>query len=62
MILFMLLHSRRRDINKKHLSFDQFIKSVKKNKKRNIGIIFGPEASGLSNEDIAHSNYILKFR
>tara|TARA_B100000945_G_scaffold297548_1_gene276697 strand:- start:1385 stop:2089 length:705 start_codon:yes stop_codon:yes gene_type:complete len=52
--------ARRRDINKRHLSFSQFIKSVKDNKKKKIGIIFGPEASGLSNEDIAYSNYIFK--
>ena len=52
--------ARKRDINKKHLSFKQFIESIKKNKNKKIGIIFGPEASGLSNEDIAHSNYIFK--
>ncbi len=52
--------ARRRDINKRHLSFDQFIKSIKRNKKMKIGIIFGPEASGLSNEDISYSNYIFK--
>ena len=52
--------ARRRDINKIHLSFNQFIKSIKNNKKNKIGIIFGPEASGLSNEDIAYSNYIFK--
>ena len=52
--------ARRRDINKRHLSFKQFIKSLKKNKKKKIGIMFGPEASGLSNEDIVYSNYIFK--
>ena len=52
--------ARRRDINKRHLSFNQFIKSIKKNKKKKIVIIFGPEASGLSNEDISYSNYIFK--
>ncbi len=52
--------ARRRDINKRHLSFNKFIKSIKKNKKKRIGIIFGPEASGLSNEDIVYSNYIFK--
>jgi len=52
--------ARKRDINKKHLSFKQFIESIKKNKNKNIGVIFGPEASGLSNEDITHSNYIFK--
>jgi len=52
--------ARRRDINKRHLSFNQFIESIKKNKKKKIGIMFGPEASGLSNEDIAYSNYIFK--
>ena len=48
--------ARRRDVNKRHLSFNQFIKSIKKNKKKKIVIIFGPEASGLSNEDISYSN------
>ena len=52
--------ARKRDINKKHLSFNQFIESIKKNKNKKIGIIFGPEASGLSNEEIIHSNYIFK--
>jgi len=52
--------ARRRDINKRHLSFNQFIQSIKKNRKKKIGIIFGPEASGLSNEDISYSNYIFK--
>ena len=52
--------ARKRDINKKHLSFKQFIESIKKTKNKNIGVIFGPEASGLSNEDITHSNYIFK--
>ena len=27
---------------------------------KKIGILFGPEASGLSNEDISYSNYIFK--
>ena len=52
--------ARRRDINKRHLSFNQFIQSIKKNKKKKIGIMFGPEASGLSNEEISYSNYIFK--
>ena len=52
--------ARKRDINKKHLSFNEFIKSIKKNKNKKIGIIFGPEASGLSNEDIVNCNYIFK--
>ena len=52
--------ARKRDINKKHLSFKKFIESIKKNKNKKIGIIFGPEASGLSNEDIVNCNYIFK--
>ena len=52
--------ARKRDINKKHLSLNQFFISIKKNNKKKIGIMFGPEASGLSNEDISFSNYILK--
>ena len=52
--------ARKRDINKKHLSFKQFIKSLKKNRNKKIGILFGPEASGLSNEDIGYSNFVFK--
>ena len=52
--------ARKRDINKKHLSFKKFIESIKKNRNKKIGILFGPEASGLSNEDIGYSNYIFK--
>ena len=52
--------ARKRDINKKHLSFKKFIESIKKNKNKKIGIIFGPEASGLSNQDIVNCNYIFK--
>ena len=50
----------KRDINKKHLSFKKFIESIKKNKDKKIGILFGPESSGLSNDDISYSNYIFK--
>ena len=52
--------ARKRDINKKHLSFKKFIESIKKNRNKKIGILFGPEASGLSNEDIGYSNFIFK--
>ena len=52
--------ARKRDINKKHLSFEEFIKSIRKNRKRKIAIMFGPEASGLSNQDISYANYIFK--
>ena len=52
--------ARKRDINKRHLSFNQFIRNIKKNKNKKIGIMFGPEASGLSNEEISYSNYIFK--
>ena len=52
--------ARKRDINKKHLSFNEFIKSIERNKNKKIGIMFGPEASGLSNEDIVFCNYIFK--
>ena len=54
------LSARRRDINKKHISLNDFIKIVKKRKKTNFGFMFGPEASGLSNEDLSYSNYILQ--
>ena len=52
------LSARRRDINKRHISLNDFHNIIKKN--NNIGLIFGPEASGLSNKDLSFSNYILQ--
>ncbi len=52
--------ARKRDINKKHISIANFTKLIETKKKLNIGIIFGPEASGLSNEDLSYSNSIIQ--
>ena len=54
------LSARRRDINKKHISLNDFVKLVKKKKNSNFGLMFGPEASGLSNKDLSFSNYVLQ--
>jgi tRNA/rRNA methyltransferase len=54
------LSARRRDINKKHISLDDFIKLILKKGNSNFGLMFGPEASGLSNEDLSFSNYVLQ--
>ena len=53
------LSARRRDINKKHISLNEFQNIIKK-RNTNIGLMFGPEASGLSNKDLSFSNYILQ--
>ena len=57
--LVISLSARQRDINKKHISLQEFQNIIKK-KKFNIGLMFGPEASGLSNRDLSFSNYILQ--
>jgi len=54
------LSARKRDINKKHISIDQFLKIISKKNKVKYGLMFGPEASGLSNIDLSYSNYILQ--
>ena len=54
------LSARRRDINKKHISLNAFNKLIKAKKYSNIGLMFGPESSGLSNQDLSFSNYILQ--
>ena len=51
--------ARRRDINKKHISFKEFQKIILR-KNLNLGLMFGPEASGLSNKDLSFSNYIIQ--
>ena len=52
--------ARKRDVNKKHISIINFVKILSKYKKSNIGIMFGPEASGLSNHDLSLSNFIIQ--
>ena len=58
--LVVSLSARRRDINKKNILIDDFQKIITKKRNLNIGLMFGPEASGLSNKDLSFSNYILK--
>ena len=52
--------ARKRDINKKHISINQFFKIIKSKKNTKFGLMFGPESSGLSNDDLSLSNYILQ--
>jgi len=47
-----------RRINKKIISILDLKNKVKK--KRKIGILFGPEASGLSNDEISYADYLVK--
>ena len=54
------LSARKRDINKKHISIYEFKEIISSHKNLNFGLMFGPEASGLSNEDLSFSNYILQ--
>jgi len=58
--LVIALSARRRDINKKHISLNNFKNIIKKRHNLNIGFMFGPEASGLSNQDLSFSNYIMQ--
>ena len=52
--------ARKRDVNKKHISISNFVKLLSKYKSSSIGIMFGPEASGLSNHDLSLSNFIIQ--
>jgi len=54
------LSARKRDINKKHISINKFLEILKLNPDLKYGFMFGPEASGLSNEDLSYSNYVLQ--
>jgi len=58
--IIISLSSRKRDINKKHISINQFLKIIKSKKNTKFGLMFGPEASGLSNDDLSLSNYVLQ--
>ncbi len=50
--------SRIRKVNKKTISVLNFNKKIKKGRK--VGILFGPEASGLSNDEISCADYLVK--
>ena len=50
--------SRIRRINKKIISVYNLNTKIRKGKK--IGILFGPEGSGLSNDEISCANYLVK--
>ena len=50
--------SRIRKINKKIIAVSDLKKKIKKGKK--IGILFGPEASGLTNNEISCADYLVK--
>ena len=50
--------SRIRKVNKKVISVSNLKTKIKKQRK--IGILFGPEASGLSNDEISCANFLVK--
>ena len=50
--------SRIRKVNKKIISILDLRKKIKK--KQKIGIMFGPEASGLSNDELNSADYLVK--
>ena len=52
--------ARKRDINKKHISMSRFLNIVSKYRQKKIGLMFGPEASGLSNMDLSYANYVVQ--
>ena len=58
--IIISLSARKRDINKKHITILDFYNILKKGNKKNFGLMFGPEASGLTNKDLSYSNYILQ--
>ena len=57
--IIVSLSARKRDINKRHISIHEFLKIVKRRNQSKFGLMFGPEASGLTNKDISLSNFIL---
>jgi len=50
--------SRIRKVNKRIISINSLKKKI--NKKNKIGILFGPESSGLSNNEINYADYLVK--
>jgi tRNA/rRNA methyltransferase len=49
--------SRIRKVNKKIISIEKFVKKIKK--KQKVGIVFGPEASGLTNDELNCADFLV---
>jgi tRNA/rRNA methyltransferase len=58
--IILATSARRRDVQKKHISLSNFSNFLKKYNKSKVGIVFGPEASGLSNYDLSLANFIIQ--
>ena len=52
--------ARKRDLNKKHITMNDFLGILNKKNDTKFGLMFGPEASGLSNQDLSYSNFVLQ--
>ena len=52
--------ARKRDLNKKHITMNDFLSILNKKNDTKFGLMFGPEASGLSNQDLSYSNFVLQ--
>ena len=57
--LSLALSARTRQLNKGSLDSSELNSYVTKNNQHNIGLIFGPENSGLSNEDLIYAHKII---
>jgi tRNA/rRNA methyltransferase len=53
--------SRSRSVNKKIIDLNEAVRIIKKKSalQKKSGILFGPEASGLSNDDLINANYLV---
>ena len=52
--------NRKRDLSTKVVNLKEAVKSIKKNNNSNIGILYGPERSGLNNNSIALCDKIIE--
>jgi tRNA/rRNA methyltransferase len=57
--LTLALTARSRDLNKESLESSNLSNELKQNTENNVGLIFGPENSGLSNEDLIYAHKIV---
>tara|TARA_B100000965_G_scaffold340154_1_gene308175 strand:+ start:179 stop:892 length:714 start_codon:yes stop_codon:yes gene_type:complete len=51
--------ARKRSLEKKHLKFKEFLNIVKRKRKAKIGLVFGPESTGLTNLELSLTDYIV---
>ncbi len=60
--LLIACSARQRSIPKRYITLQHLNKIISRHKSKNIGVLFGSEANGLSNDEVSRADYILNIK